>query len=635
MSADPGSAVPQSLSAEHRLTAILDGISEGYFALDRAWRLTFFNQAAEQFFGRARTDVLGREFWDVFPAVVGSEFDRQYRRAMSQAEVVRFEAASTVQGGRWLEVRAFPLPDGIGVSFRDVTERRQRRDASRSYALLLESMSEGVSLAAEDGTIVYTNPAEDRMFGYAPGELVGRPVSIQNAYPEEENERRVAEVIEHLKAHGSWEGEWRNRRKDGSEFTSASRITAIEIGGAPHWICVQRDITATRNSEAALREETQALEILNRTGAAIAAELDLDRIVQVVTDAAVQLTGAQFGAFFYNVLNEQGGSYTLYTLSGVSRDAFSNYPMPRNTKVFEPTFVGAGILRSGDITKDPRYGHNAPYSGMPEGHLPVRSYLAAPVMSRAGEVLGGLFFGHEKPDVFGDRAERLVVGIAAQAAIAIDNARLFQGAQWEIRQRARAEKHQRLLINELNHRVKNTLATVQAIAAQTFRGTDLPGGLGEVFQARLMALSNVHDVLTRESWEGADLGGIVAGTIAPYEASGEARFHVEGPAVRLEPQAALKYGALSNATGRVLIEWRVADGDPPILHLVWQEEGGPPVSPPSRRGFGSRLIERSLSGDVKGEVRVDYAPTGVVCTVEAPLRGPRPALDDVGAPGGA
>ena len=113
-----------------------------------------------------------------------------------------------------------------------------------------------------------------------------------------------------------------------------------------------------------------------------------------MTDAATELTTAEFGAFFYNLVNEHGESYTLYTISGVPREAFSKFPMPRNTEVFEPTFKGTAVVRSPDITKDPRYGHNAPHHGMPAGHLPVRSYLAVPVKGRSGDVIGGLFFGH-------------------------------------------------------------------------------------------------------------------------------------------------------------------------------------------------------------------------------------------------
>jgi len=198
---------------------------------------------------------------------------------------------------------------------------------------------------------------------------------------------------------------------------------------------------------AELREEAHALEILNTTCIAVAGEHDLARLVQMVTDAGVDLSHAAFGAFFYNVKSDNGEAYTLYTLSGTPREAFSKFPMPRNTAIFEPTFRGDGVVRSDDILADPRYGKNAPYHGMPNGHLPIRSYLAVPVVSRTDEVLGGLFFGHPDIGVFSARAERLMVALAAQAAVAIDNARLYQANRQEIDARAQAERQ----LQALNH----------------------------------------------------------------------------------------------------------------------------------------------------------------------------------------
>ncbi|SAK44040.1 sensor kinase/response regulator fusion protein [Caballeronia hypogeia] len=213
-----------------------------------------------------------------------------------------------------------------------------------------------------------------------------------------------------------------------------------------------------RETEQKLREESRTLEIINRVGTAVAGELDLSRAVQVVVDAATELTGAAFGSFFYNVIDDEGGRYTLYTLSGVPKDSFARFPMPRNTAVFGPTFEGVGTVRSDDITKDPRYGHNAPHHGMPKGHLAVCSYLAAPVVSRTGEVLGGLFFGHPEPGVFTERAERILEGIAAQAAIAIDNARLYRAAQDEIAERTKAQDALRDLNETLERRVADAVA---------------------------------------------------------------------------------------------------------------------------------------------------------------------------------
>jgi PAS domain S-box-containing protein len=232
-------------------------------------------------------------------------------------------------------------------------------------------------------------------------------------------------------------------------------------------------------TERSLREETRTLELINRVGTAVAAELDLTRAVQIVTDAATELTGAAFGAFFYNAVNEKGEIYSLYTLSGVDKSAFDGFPMPRNTAVFAPTFQGIGMVRSDDITRDARYGKSGPHHGMPAGHLPVRSYLSAPVISRTGQVLGGLFFGHPEAGQFDARAERLILGIAAQAASAIDNAQLYSKAQSEIAHRTAAEAAIRALNETLEQRVIETVAerdrmwdlSDDLLAIATFEGT--------------------------------------------------------------------------------------------------------------------------------------------------------------------
>ncbi|MEZ4375952.1 MAG: GAF domain-containing protein [Polyangiaceae bacterium] len=192
--------------------------------------------------------------------------------------------------------------------------------------------------------------------------------------------------------------------------------------------------------EARVRAKRKALEVVNSVGRTLSAELNQDKLVQAITDSATKLAGADFGAFFYNVQDASGGKYLLYSLSGADRAAFERFPMPRATDVFRPTFDGEGVIRVDDIREDPRYGKNAPYHGMPEGHLPVVSYMAVPVRGRGGEVLGGLFFGHKEPGIFTKQAERLVSGVAVQAAIAMDNAALFTKAQNLIERLARSNR---------------------------------------------------------------------------------------------------------------------------------------------------------------------------------------------------
>jgi two-component sensor histidine kinase len=193
-----------------------------------------------------------------------------------------------------------------------------------------------------------------------------------------------------------------------------------------------------------------------------------------------------------------------------------------------------------------------------------------------------------------------------------------------------AAERQKLMIDELNHRVKNTLATVQSIAIQTARSHLDPRTFAEGFQARLLALSHTHDLLTRSHWEGADLGDILQ---HETEAHGPQRVSLVGPPVALGPAAALslgmifhelatnaaKYGALSAPEGRVLVDWGVADQSRPVLRLSWREIDGPPAAPPTRRGFGSRLIERNVRHDLAGEVKLDYSNDGFSAEFSIPL----------------
>jgi two-component sensor histidine kinase len=191
-----------------------------------------------------------------------------------------------------------------------------------------------------------------------------------------------------------------------------------------------------------------------------------------------------------------------------------------------------------------------------------------------------------------------------------------------------AEESRELLINELNHRVKNTLAIVQAVAAQTLKDADLPARRD--FEQRLLTLSSVHSLLTDENWGSAELHDVVRASLRPHLIGDRVRLDFSGPSLRLKPKCAvavsmalhelgtnaLKYGALSTDAGTVALDW-TADGG--RFQLVWCESGGPAVRPPSRSGFGTRMIQRGLSAELRGEVRIDYRPAGVVCTIDSPL----------------
>ena len=238
----------------------------------------------------------------------------------------------------------------------------------------------------------------------------------------------------------------------------------------------------------------------------VTGRLDLESIVQRITDAATQLTGAQFGAFFYNMVRADGEAYTLYTISGVPREAFEKFPMPRNTRVFAPTFAGTGIVRSANILADPRYGQNAPYHGMPEGHLPVVSYLAVPVVSHTGAVIGGLFFGHSAEDVFGETEEQIAAALASHAAVAIDNVRQYERLE---RDRAKLRK------DETRYRsLVMATPTRQAIATTNADGSieefseswgEITGQTAEEMRGRgwTNAIHPDHRARVEEAWQEA------------------------------------------------------------------------------------------------------------------------------------
>jgi PAS domain S-box-containing protein len=296
-------------------------------------------------------------------------------------------------------------------------------------AAIVESSDDAIVTKTLDGIITTWNKGAERIFGYSADEVVGKPITLLIPPDRVDEEPRIlaqlrrGERIDHY--------ETVRIRKDGALRHISLTISPLfdDSGAIIGASKIARDITERKQIEQALSDERRILEILNETGTAIASQLDLQALVQTVTDAGTKLTGAAFGAFFYNVTGDDGESFFLYALAGAPREAFEGFGLPRNTPVFEPTFRGLGIVRSPDITRDPRYGTMTPHHGMPAGHLPVRSYLAVPVISRNGEVIGGLFFGHPDPDVFTERAERLAVGVAAHAAVAIDNSRLYESAK--------------------------------------------------------------------------------------------------------------------------------------------------------------------------------------------------------------
>ena len=321
--------------------------------------------------------------------------------------------------------------------------RETLRKSEERLRAIFEQAAVGIAIADLDGRFIDTNSKCAEILGY-PEDQLRQMTFFDLTHPEDLPETRetIGELLAGVVSASLLEK--RYLRRDRSVVWSLTTVTLLkdEAGRPQQFIGIIEDITARKAAEAALHEETRMLEVLNETGKTLASKLDLEAVIQAVTDAGRDLSGAAMGAFFYNTVDGRGESFLLHTLSGIPREAFEKFGNPRATPLFGPTFCGEAPIRIDDVLADERYGTMAPYHGMSEGHPPVRSYLSVPVCGRSGEVIGGLFFGHPRPGVFTERSERLIVGLAAQAGIAFDTARLFEAA------RKAAEERQVLLDSE-------------------------------------------------------------------------------------------------------------------------------------------------------------------------------------------
>ncbi|HEY4031064.1 MAG TPA: HWE histidine kinase domain-containing protein [Caulobacteraceae bacterium] len=436
--------------------ALLDGLPDAIHVVDHDWRLTYANAAFLRHMGMDKDHVIGSSLWDLIPWARGDRLREAHAHVLANGQTDSFLHESVHYPDRTMDVRVFPLLDGVGIVLRDVTRR----------------------VTAE---------------------------------------RALATSEEHLRRalNGAEMGHWRWEAKSDRIFMSERTLALYGLG-----------------------PEHQGLE---RTEV---------RRLTLHPDDVPRVKAAAEEAQVHHVQYE------------------------------------------------------AEYRVRRDGQWRWMRVMAGP------HVVDGQAVGMH--GLVQDIHDRKLVNERLQA---------------EIDERERAQQHQLLLIHELNHRVKNILAMVQSIATQTLSAADTPQDALLALDQRLLALARAHDVLTRESWNGAELTDIITGAVAPHEARPGLRVRTRGAPVRLAPKTAVslamvlhelatnavKYGALSTDDGWVSLEWTAARAGGGLdLALTWAEHGGPPVAPPKRKGFGARLITYSLAAE-QGEAQLIYAPEGLCC----------------------
>ncbi len=472
-------------------TVTLASIGDAVITVDTERRVTFINSVAESLTGLTQAQARGLTVDEVMPI-----FDeRRGIPAISPVAAVLEHGKVVALANHTVLVRRdgarIPIEDsaapirnsageiiGVVMVFHDVTDRRRKDEALEAseerFRLLGEVVPQFLWTTDPAGGVDFMN---ERWYDYT-GQTARTALGggwLDALHPEDRE--RAAEVWRRAVSGPSpYEVEYRLRGQEGTYRWFVARGVPLRDGDGTviRWYGSCTDVDQLRATAAALAEESAMTEQLYGVARALATELDLGKVVQIITDAGTRITRAAFGAFFYNVLDGKGASYMLYTLSGVPREAFEKFPMPRATHLFGPTFRGEGAVRAADIRKDPRFGKNPPHHGMPAGHLPVVSYLAVPVVARTGEVLGGLFFGHPEEDVFTARDEEFAKSLAAHAAAAMDSARLYQSAQ-EARAAAElASQTKDDFLAALSHELRTPLTPVLAILSSIRQDATLP-----------------------------------------------------------------------------------------------------------------------------------------------------------------
>ena len=463
--------------------------------------------------------------------------------------------------------------DGVVLTFIDITERQQHEYERGRLAAIVESSQDAIIGHAIDGTIHTWNKGAEQMFGYPASRVLGKSLGMLLPKEADQHLRDMLSTCAGTSAQNVMEMSWQHQ--NGTLIQVSVRCSPIFdpsgaiVGGST----IVRDITGQQRAARKLQQSERRLAaIIEQTSVGV---------------AQTDLTGR------FELVN------------------------PRLCEIVGRSAEELRKLRMQDLVR-------------PEDRAESEAKFQA-------LVAGGAPFNAEKSYV---RPDGSTVWVSKYVSlINDDDGRPAHAVAvvLDITRRKREGEHRELLLHELNHRVKNSLATVQAIAMRTIASATDLASFREAFMSRLLALSGTHDLLAREAWRGVELRDLVDAELTPYTEAGRQSPDIEGEPVHLNPRTAValslalhelatnagKYGALSTAEGRVDVRWTVLTrSEQPWLELVWSESGGPAVGPPSRRGFGSRLIAEGITHELGGDVSLDFPVTGIVCRIAIPLVDP-------------